>query len=461
VFASIVIIPGLLAAYIAWTQSPHQAFLKVYIPTLLLLPSYYDWPISGIPDPSFQFTAITPIFTVWLIRGSPGWRFSLLDVLILTYAFSVGYSEYLNAGYKDAQNFLANGVLVSILLPYILAKSLIEPAGLREESAKKIVIVLLIVATLSLYQSLTLSPYTLWQRVLGRFFSGQAWNLTTQYRWGLPRAMGPYDHAILAGIIMVVGYRIQRWLEWNQVWPPRLRYLTWLPLPPTRIFSISLFVGALMTLVRGPLSGAVVAAAIPMIGRSNKRWLIFFVILTGVIIIGIPTVKWFIDYASIDPEQAEDVNQQNAAYRWQLIINYIDIVKERPVWGWGRFGWPQSKLQGSIDNHFLLLSLRHGMMGFVPFVAIFGIMMIRLFFYSMLQPLTQPPTNPFGFTLLSLLFVIFWSIATVWLGGQTADLLFLIVGWSEGYLLWDKKHFLTNRVTPIKSYKHFKFKRSL
>jgi hypothetical protein len=79
----------------------------------------------------------------------------------------------------------------------------------------------------------------------------------------------------------------------------------------------------------------------------------------------------------------------------------------------------------------------------------------------MLQPLTQPPTNPFGFTLLSLLFVIFWSIATVWLGGQTADLLFLIVGWSEGYLLWDRKHFLTNRITPIKSSQHFKFKRTL
>jgi hypothetical protein len=79
----------------------------------------------------------------------------------------------------------------------------------------------------------------------------------------------------------------------------------------------------------------------------------------------------------------------------------------------------------------------------------------------MLQPLTRPPTNPFGFTLLSLLFVIFWSIATVWLGGQTADLLFLIVGWSEGYLLWDSKHFLTSKLTPVKSNQPFKFKRYL
>jgi hypothetical protein len=461
VLASIVIIPGLLAIYIAWTQSPHQALLKVYIPTLLLLPSYYEWTIPGIPDPSFQFTAIVPIFSIWLIRGLPGWQFSLLDIFILIYGCSVGYSEYLNAGYQNAQNFLANGVIVSIFMPYILAKSLIEPAGLREETAKKIVIVLLIVTILSLYQSLTLSPYTLWQKVLGRFFAGQAWNMTTQYRWGLPRAMGPYGHAILAGIVMVVGYRIQQWLEWNQVWPQRLRYLSWLPISPSKIFTIGLFIGALVTLVRGPLSAAVVAAFIPLIGRSNKRWLILFVILISTIIIGIPTGKWFIDYASIDPEQAEDVNQTNAAYRWQLMINYIDVVKEKMVWGWGRFGWPRVKAQKSIDNHFLLLSLRHGMMGFIPFVTILIMMMIRLFLYSMFQPLTQPPTNPLGFTLLSLLVVVSWSIATVWLGGQTADLLFFIIGWSEGYLLWDRKQFLTPKLTAIKSSKPFKFNRSL
>ena len=357
---------------------------------------------------------------------------------------------------------MVNEVIASILLPYILAKSLIEPVGLREETAKKIVIVLLIVAILSSYQTFTLSYYTLWQKVLGRFFYGQAWSgIMIQYRWGLPRAMGPYDHAILAGIIMVVGYRIQRWLEWNQVWPRRLRYLSWLPISPARLFSIGLFIGALLTLVRGPLTGGIVAAFIPLIGRSNKRWLILSIILTGTIIVGIPIGKWFIDYASTDPEEIEDVNQGTAAYRWHLYINYIDIVKERMVWGWGRFGWPTAGGQKSIDNHLLLLALRHGMMGFVPFVAIFFIMMIRLFFYSMFQPLTFPPTNPLGFTLLSLFVVIFWSIATVWLGGQTADLFFFIVGWSEGYLLWDSKNFLTTKLTPIKSFKPFKFNRSL
>jgi hypothetical protein len=461
VLASIVIIPGLLAAYIAWTQSPHQALLKVYIPTLLFLPSFYSWGIPGLPDPSFQFAAIVPIFIIWLIRGSPGWQFSLLDILVLVYACSIGYSEYLNAGYKNAQNFLANGVMTSIIIPYILAKSLIEPAGLREQTAKVIVIALLVVTIFSLYQSLTLSPYTFWQKALGRFFSGQAWSLTTQYRWGLPRARGPYDHAILAGIVMVVGYRIQRWLDWNQVWPRRFRYLPWLPISPAPFFTIGLFIGAFITLVRGPLSAAIVAAFIPLIGRYNKRWLIFVVVVMGAIIIGIPAVNWFIDYASIDPEYAEDANQGTTAYRWQLIINYIDVVKEKMAWGWGRFGWPQVNRQTSIDNHFLLLALRHGMMGFVPFVAILVIMMLRLFIYSMSLPLTQPPNNPLGFTLASVIFVVTWSIATVWLGGQTADLLFFIIGWSEGYLLWDRKNSLTPKFTPIKAAQPFQFNRAL
>ena len=433
--AVIVLIPGFWAAYIAWTQSPHRAFLNVYIPVLLLLPSYYNLNLPGIPDPNFQSAVIVPIFIIWLIRGHPGWRLSFSDVLVFSYAFSIAFSEYLNAGYKFAQNFVANEVISAVIFPYILAKSLIEPAGLREEVAKRIVIVLLIVAVLSAYQSVTLSDYTLWQKVLGRFFGGgQGWRLDTQYRWGLPRAMGPYGHAILAGIVMVVGYRIQRWLEWSQAWPPRLRQLRWLPISTDRLFTLGLFVGALMTLVRGPLSGAVVAAVVLIFGRSKQRWLFFFIVMGGAIIIGIPAVSWFIGYASIDPGAAQDTNQATVAYRWQLVVNYIDVATERMVWGWGRLGWPKVGGQKSIDNHLLLLFLRHGLTGLSLFVTIFLVMMTRLFFHSMLQPLAKPPGSSFGFTLLSLYVVIFWSIATVWLGGQTAPLFFLIVGWTDGYL---------------------------
>lgn len=430
----IILIPGLIAAYVAFTQSPHRAFLNVYVPVVLFLPTYYAWKVPAFPDPNFQQATVLALMAVWLIRGIPGWRFSFADILVFGYAFSVMYSEYSNVGYTDSQNYISD-TAGAVLFPYILAKSLVEPAGLREEFAKRIVFILVIVAVLSAFQSVTLSNFSLWPKVFGRFFGGQGYWIPTQYRWGLPRASGPYGHAILAGIVMVVGYRIQRWLEWSQVWPPRLRYLpSWLPISTAQLFTLIMFGGALITLVRGPLSAAVMAAIVILIGRSKKRWLISGVLLISLIIIGIPTTTWFIGYASIDPETAETKSHKTVAYRWQLINNYLDVGKERLVWGWGLFGWPKVKAQKSIDNHYLLLFLRHGIMGFGFLVAIFLFMMVRLFIHSMLQPVADPPGSLLGFTLLSLYIVVGWSIATVWLGQQTVHLLFLIVGWSEGYL---------------------------
>ncbi len=466
----IILIPGFFAAYIAWTQSPHKAFIYVFVPVLLFLPTYYSWSVPGLPDPNFQLATISPIVAVWIIRGTPGWRFSFTDFLVLGYALSIVYSEFLSPpGAPHFQNFVAN-MIGSTIFPYILAKSLIEPAGLREEFVKIFVIVLLFVTVLMLPQSFT-GSLTIWQRLLGRFFGGQGWQWHTQYRWGLARSAGPYGHAILAGIVMVVGYRLQRWLEWSNAWPKRLRRLPipwlplpipWLPLTTPKFFTLVLFVGALITLVRGPLSAAVIAAIVLLIGRSKKRWLMVWILVAFLIFVGIPTVSWFVSYASVDPDETETRSHQTVTYRWQLLVNYIDVGKEEMVWGWGRFGWPKVGGQKSIDNFFLLLFLMHGIMGFGFFVTIFLTMMVRLFIHSMLQPIADPPGSSLGFTLLSLYIVIAWSIVTVWLGGQTLHLLFLIVGWSEGYLHSGQESLRNKATTPLSpSRKPFKFRRVL
>jgi hypothetical protein len=460
----VAVIPALIAAYIAWTQSPNRAFIYVYVPVLLFLPDYYYWKVPGLPDPNFGTAAILVITAIWLIRGSPGWRFSGTDILVFGYAFSVLYSEYLSPeGQPHYQNFIAN-FTGSVICPYILAKSLIEPAGLREDFAKSIAFTLFLVAGVLALQFVTRSHYTLTQFVLGRFFGGQGWRLTADMRWGLIRANGPFQHEILAGIIMWTGYRIQRWLQWSQAWPTRLRQLPWLPIPTAQLLSLGIFAGALMTLTRGPMLGALVAAFIPLMGLSKRRWTIFWILVAFGIIVGIPVISWFIGYASVDPATIESKGHQTVAYRWQLVINYFDIAMEQAVLGWGRFGWPnigQSKWSASIDNHLLLLFLKHGLMGLGFFVAIFLSMMVRLFIHSMRQPIPELRGSSLGFTLLSLYILIFISIATVWLGHQTQPLLFLIIGWSEGYLRSGRES-LGNRPTtsPI-SRQPFKFRRVL
>jgi len=431
----IIIIPGFIAFYYAFMKSPHQAFVKVYVPILLFIPTYYTWEVPALPDPNAQQVAILAILGVWFLRGTPGWKFSFTDLLVFGFALTLIYSEYSNVGYKESQNFIAS-TIGAVIAPYVLAKALIEPAGLRQQFAKSIVIVLAIVTIFALFQTVTKSNYTLWQKVLGHFFGGQGWEWPTQYRWGLPRAAGPFGHAILAGIVMVVGYRIQRWLQWSKAWPQRPAQLQWLPIPLPTLLTITLFIGSLITLVRGPLSGAIVAAIILLIGKTKKRWTIFWTLVVLFVIVGIPAISWFINYASVDPALARNENQQTVAYRWQLIENYVDIANKRFLWGWGRMTWPKVPSQPSIDNYYLLIFLQHGMMGLGLLLALLLSMMTRLFAHAMLQPVAQPLGSSLGFTLFSIYIVIAWSIATVWLGEQTIYLLFLLLGWSEGYLLF-------------------------
>ena len=453
----LVLLPAFLAAYIAATQSPQRALLMVYVPVLLFLPNYYYWILNGLPDPNFNQATILAIAIVWLIKGASGWRFSFTDILVVGFAFTVSYSEYDNAGFKELKN-LGFDVVGSILLPYVLAKSLIEQQGLREEFAKQIALVLCFVALLMLPQFITGANYSVWQKVLGRFFDGQGWQWATTYRWGLTRASGPYGHPILAGIILLIGYRLQRWLEWGNYWPKRIRLFAGFSLSP-KIISFGILAGAIMTITRGPLMAGVVAAVIVMIGKSKQRWLVFMSILVLTITIGIPLVAWFVDYASVDRQSLEYGSaQETIVYRWELLEIFIDIGKEKLWWGWGRKGWIHDELPHSIDNYYLLLFLQHGIMGLGFLVAIFTIMITRLFIRGMTQPITNSSGNSFEFALLSVYVVMSLSIATVWLGEQTVPVLFFLMGWTESALRYQSTIHHTTMIVPTH---HFRFQRIL
>ena len=44
------------------------------------------------------------------------------------------------------------------------------------------------------------------------------WATRRLFRAGFMRIQGPYGHAITLGTMMVIGFRVARWLEWNGVW---------------------------------------------------------------------------------------------------------------------------------------------------------------------------------------------------------------------------------------------------
>lgn len=428
----LIAITGLLAASAAFTRSAVWAFLNVYIPVLFLFPDYYRWIVPAFPDPTFAEAALMPVAAVYIVKEIRHWRYSLTDVLVLALAFSMAYSEYRNAGYSDAQNLVFD-MLGTIVLPYLLAKGIIEPNGLGRVFAKRVVMLLAAVSVIGLYEFRF--GATPWQRVLHGFFPGQGEGWVTTFRWGFARVAGPYGHAILAGTIMVAGYRLARWLEWSGVWEPRFKAFPGWPLSKARTLSLILFAGVFMSMARGPWIAAICGAVFTTIGRAKDPRRAMYAALGAVVLVGIPAALYLYSYASVGRAAARTQSQETAAYRKELIDKYVAIAARHSMWGYGRNGWPRVDGMPSIDNYYLLLALMHGVIALTLLIAILLWMPVRLVMHAVARQPGVARGSSLEFTLAGIYAVLAISIATVFMGTQVVPLFAILTGWSEGLLM--------------------------
>ena len=433
----IVYLAGFWAYHVAQNQSVQRAFLYAYLPILLLFPDYYKAVTPGLPDPTANQAAAVALFMVFFSQGMPGYRFSYTDVVVGIYAFAVSVSEFLASGYSDAQNLMFYE-LSAVLFPYLFAKSLIEPFNLRYDFAKVIVLCLSFVFVLNVYENKM--GANVWQLIFGRFFPGQGGWVTT-FRFGLARASGPFGHCLVAGIMMAVGYRLQRWLQWSEAWPKKMKRLNWLPwFTPTQFFTLMILGGVLSTLGKGQWLAGIVASGIVIIGRSKQRVAAMTAVLAVMVFVGVPLLIAFLNYASVGRHNAVDDNQETAAYRYELVAEYMDVAKEHLWFGWGLMKWPEVLGFESIDNHFLLTYLNHGVIVVSLLLGMIFVMMGRLIIYGMKQPLSEPRGSSLAFTLAAIFLMYFIAVATVAMMGQSCTMFFLILGLSDAYLrhsTWD------------------------
>jgi len=426
-------LPAFFAFRYAMATSVRDAFLKIYIPVLLCLPDFYRVITPGLPDPTFnQGVAIALLIVAVMKGGFPTFRFSHVDIVVGIFAACVFNSELQASGYSDAQNLMFT-MLFSVLTPYIMAKSYIEPCGLRFEFAKRVVICLTIVSIINVYETrFGMNPF---QLTLQKFFPGQGEHWMVTFRFGMARTAGPYGHALLAGIMMMAGFRLQRWLQFSGAWPDKLEKFKWLPLKVPQILTLILTGGFFITFAKGSWLAGFLAGFLVWVGRIKNRVLALGMVLAFVVFVLIPAAGAFISYASVGRENAKDDNQETAAYRYELVIGYIEIAKEKAMWGWGLTKWPVIPSMPSIDNYYLLLFLMHGQIAFFCFLYILIGTMVRLLIYSLRCP---PPPRSGGslpFTLASIYLGYIVAIGTVFMGFQTVPMLFMITGWAESYMI--------------------------
>jgi hypothetical protein len=455
-------LPAIWVYLTAQNKSLTKAFIWGYIPILLLLPDYYRAITPGLPDPSFNQAASVALFAVFYLKGFPGYRFSLTDVVVGLYAFAISYSEFLASGYSDAQNLMFYA-LTSVLFPYLFAKSLVEAFDARYEFGKSIVICLSIVFLFNLFENKMGS--NLWQLTIGRFFfPGQGDGWITTFRFGLARAAGPYAHCLVDGVIMAVAYRMQRWLQWSDAWPEKIKKLAWIPLRPDQLFTLMILGGVFSTLGKGQWLAGFIAAGITIIGRSKKRVMAMTAVIAIMVGVGIPAMIAFLNYASVGRANAADDNQETAAYRYELVTAYMDVAKEKLWFGWGLMKWPEVSGFESIDNHFLLTYLNHGVIAVTILLGIIFVMMGRLIKHGMTQPLAEPRGSSLAFTLAAIFLMYLIAVSTVAMMYQSCTLFFLITGLSDAYLrssTWDGYRGADKAKTPADDNRRYRFRKVL
>jgi hypothetical protein len=427
---SLIIYLALIAAAVVGVRhGPGRAFLAVYLPVLLLLPDTFKVMVPGIPGhPNFNQAAIVPIIVLVLRRYGPNWKLLPMDWLMLLFVVWVSYSDYLGRGYADAQNSII-AMLTAVFAPYLVARLMIVPEGLQVAVARRLVELVFVVALIGIWEfRFGFNPFL---ALLQPIFPGQGGGWVTTFRHGVARVAGPYQHAILAGIVMALAFRLQRWLQWGGHWEPRFSHLPWVPWPKAKVITVVLFFGMLMTVARGPWVGALIGTGLALVGEAKNKSRALK-ISAGVVLVGALLGAMLIaSYTDIKPGAVMTASQESAVYRKVLFEKYLDIAFDHAWFGWGVTTWPKVRGMESIDNYYLLLSLMHG----VPATLMLVLMLLGATWQCVRRGMSEPAEarSP-AFTLAGVFLTVFVSIGTVYLGGQVIPLLFLMLGWSQAWL---------------------------
>lgn len=429
--AYIVFVAMLLSIYMIRTHSLEEAFLYVWIPFFVLMPNSFYVHIQGFASYSFMQAAIIPIVFVLVIRNFMSFRIGTMEILMATYMIFRILVDYSSRGYADAQNYTFF-LLTSMAGPYLIGRYLIKSRELDIETAKMFVLMFIIMVPMFLVElRIWVTPI---YKILAPLFPTAESGLSLRY--GIARVHGSYTHPILACVMVLIAYRLHRWLCWMHVWDQPQRGLlgffqrlsTIFLIPFSYQVSIMFLLIALLTISRGPWIGGVFGAVVAATGRSKNSNRIVKFVAVGLIVAAV--IGGLALNAYITPAPGTTLSEEAGTllYRKVLVDRYIGFVAQRPWAGWGLTTVPQVPGMESVDNGFLLMALEHGLPAPILFALIFLFAIVSQIRFGS-RPIADRPA--IGFTFAGIYVMCFVAFTTVYIGAQTMPMLFLLLGWGE------------------------------
>jgi len=401
-------------------KEPKELFLYFFLPVLTMMPVYYQTKIvPGIPEIGFWSAALLPIAFVWLVnKHGEGYRFTPLDLLILLHLVLVFSGEWHNTTYKEAQKVFYND-LISRLLPFIMARAWFMDSDSRIKMFKIIIVSGAIVAA---FQAI---EFRFWFNVFDDILR-KIWPHSVPWggamkRGGLKRAAGPFGHPICAGYFFTMFVPLAIWL-WKNDYFELKKHGLWL--------FLLCVLGGITSISRAPIAGILMGFVIIWYGWAKNKAVATMFLASFLIVVSIMVVPKLIAYVNVTRATAETEDQRNAAYRTELLENYKEVIAEKPLFGWGRFGVPVVKGQDSVDNEYLVIVLASGYASLYAYLACIVWVLVRLALFAIFSdPSSQE--GRLAWCLLAGLIAAAFTQTTVYAGTQTIQFFYILMGFSE------------------------------
>jgi len=420
--------------------SPGQSFVFVFVPALLLLPTYYCLPIRGLPNLNFAHIAILGIVCACLLHFEYYVslffrRLSRFDLFIWAFFFFAVFSEYLNEPPKQpwlSDMWLNQAMrgLLEIIFPYYLAKMFLHSDGLTIACIKSIAVCLCFNVLVCAYEwRMTDNLHVSFAEKLFQI-DRLSMPSPVGFRFGWVRISGPFGHPILMAIVCAFGLILTYFSLKSRFWKKK----GLLQLPVGAFVLAVLFMGLLFTLSRGPLLGFFLGVLMCGVGYAKNRYLAFT--WRAGLLVMLACASFFVVnyYKTLDQRFTGDNLAPSAIYRAQLLEEYVPYIEQKPWLGWGLIYHPRAEGFPSIDNQFLFVTLTYGFVGLSIFLLFFIVQSMRLVRRGFLSGTKERGDRALAFTFLGLHLMLFLSFLTVYMGGQVIQLFFVMLGWIEGYL---------------------------
>lgn len=430
---AIILLPTLIAMAMLNSTTASRVLVKVYVPCLIFIPVHMQASVGGY---HLTDTALVLLLLcgVGLVRWHHTLKFTFVDACILLFAFSAFYADAHQRALNIATYALCQNLAVCAF-PYFVGRTLIEQTGSRKEFVKTLVFCLALVGIFSLYEY---RMETNIFNVLESKLTGAppAWGLQT--RWGFGRIAGPYGGSIIAAMMFSTGLLLQLWLTGTKSWEGSKALRFFRTSRRAKAVTLGVALGLFLTQSRGPWIGCAFGLVVASIGFAKDRKRAATVTISALLVALLATSIFLKSYAfdqAYTHGAGGDQDQQNAAYRADLIPTYTPLIIQGGIWGWGtptvishgQAGWLADLT--SIDNEYILIAMAQGYFGLGLFVLILVASIWRAARFC--ASFRERQDIMLAYCLLGALLTLAFTVSTVALMDPMLQLAFLLFGWTQ------------------------------